>query len=641
MDQRMFLALALSMAVIFGYYTLFPQDSRQKPPADETAGRERAALERLGQGEVGEATSAAAAPRTAGPGSEPAAEATARRISVETPRYRALFDTRGARLVSLQLKNYRRDKELIDWADVIPPLRAFIDKDRSDPEALVEMVKNQLGIAEPLSMEFKGDRALSLEFRDKVFSVDRERVTLEEGDDAPATLTFVGRASNGLTLKKRITFHAESYAIDVELEVINYGTRPLPLEMVTLFGEGPVSSGDGNIRSHFGPIYFENGEVETEDPDDVAEGLPIPDPDWVGITANYFLSAAAYQPQPSILSSIGGEVSLGQDGSNVQRVVVTPEGGEPRAFLVPLLRNKVLVKNGQTVEAGEALAVTRVARAEFRAEKAAIPGEDSQWVSYFGMELPRFELDPNKMYSQPIKFRLYLGPKKSSELEKFGSGLEEAITQTFDWLTFLADPLLAMLHWFNGFSGNYGVAIIMLTVVVRVGMFPLTYKGMVSMKRMQKIQPRVVAMKEKFKNDRERQNKEMMALYKRYKVNPLGGCLPIALQLPIFFALYSSLLGAIELRHAPFIFWIADLSAKDPLYVTPILMGATMFLQQKLTPSTMDPTQQKILQFMPLIFLVFMINFPSGLVLYWLTSNSLSILQQLIINRIKVPEPTD
>ncbi|MEE8396386.1 MAG: membrane protein insertase YidC, partial [bacterium] len=192
-----------------------------------------------------------------------------------------------------------------------------------------------------------------------------------------------------------------------------------------------------------------------------------------------------------------------------------------------------------------------------------------------------------------------------------------------------------------GFSGNYGVAIIMLTVVVRVGMFPLTYKGMVSMKRMQKIQPRVVAMKEKFKNDRERQNKEMMALYKRYKVNPLGGCLPIALQLPIFFALYSSLLGAIELRHAPFMFWIADLSAKDPLYVTPILMGATMFLQQKLTPTAMDPTQQKILQFMPLIFLVFMINFPSGLVLYWLTSNTLSILQQLIINRIKVPEPTD
>ena len=177
-----------------------------------------------------------------------------------------------------------------------------------------------------------------------------------------------------------------------------------------------------------------------------------------------------------------------------------------------------------------------------------------------------------------------------------------------------------------------------LAIPLQVTLFPLTYKGMVSMKRMSKLQPKMKEIREKYKKDKEKINQEMIGLYKRYKVNPLGGCLPIALQIPIFFALFAALSGAVELRHAEFFGWIKDLSTADPLFITPLLMGGSMFLQQKMTPTSMDPTQQKIMMWMPLIFMVFMFNFPSGLVLYWLTSNTLSILQQLVINRVKIPD---
>lgn len=272
----------------------------------------------------------------------------------------------------------------------------------------------------------------------------------------------------------------------------------------------------------------------------------------------------------------------------------------------------------------------------YQAERNPEPDLEPEWIARYGMELPVVTLEPNKQIQSA--FRIYLGPKDEEELLKFGGELRDALDITLD---VLAKPLLVMLRWFHSYTGNWGVAIILLTLVVRVALFPLTYKGMVSMKRMQKLQPKVAALKEKFKNDKEKMNREMMGMYKRYRINPLGGCLPILLQLPVFFALYSALGTAIELRHTPFIGWITDLSAMDGLFVLPLLMGASMFFQQKLTPSSLDPTQQKIMMWMPAIFMVFMMTFPSGLVLYWFTSNLLSILQQLVINRVKVPEPVE
>lgn len=232
-------------------------------------------------------------------------------------------------------------------------------------------------------------------------------------------------------------------------------------------------------------------------------------------------------------------------------------------------------------------------------------------------------------------YNTFLGPKEYDLLVKQKIGLEEAIE--FGWFGFMAKPLLVVLNFFQRYLGNYGLAIVLITVIIKIIFYPLTKHSLKSMKEMQKIQPQLAALKEKYKDNKEKLNKEMMELYKRYKINPVGGCLPMVLQIPVFIALYEVLYVAIELRHAPLFLWIHDLSDKDPYYITPIIMGATMFLQQKMTPSTVDPNQAKIMLIMPIIFTFMFLNFPSGLVLYWLVNNVLSIAQQYYIQRAPSP----
>jgi YidC/Oxa1 family membrane protein insertase len=226
---------------------------------------------------------------------------------------------------------------------------------------------------------------------------------------------------------------------------------------------------------------------------------------------------------------------------------------------------------------------------------------------------------------------IYLGPKEATIMDRVGYSLSSAIDYGF--FGFLSIPLVWLLSFFYSIFKNYGVAIILLTVVVRIVLFPFTYKSMKSMKEMQKMQPLMVELREKYKNDKEKLNQEVMRMYQTHKINPLGGCLPLLLQLPVFIALYKALYVAIQLRHSPFLFWIKDLSEMDPYYVTPIIMGASYFIQQKLTPTSMDPTQQKIMLLMPVIFTVIFLNLPAGLVLYFFVSNLLSIAQQLYMNK--------
>jgi YidC/Oxa1 family membrane protein insertase len=228
----------------------------------------------------------------------------------------------------------------------------------------------------------------------------------------------------------------------------------------------------------------------------------------------------------------------------------------------------------------------------------------------------------------------YIGPKESDRLAAMPYHLDEALN--YGWFTFLAKPLVSGLKFFYSYAGNYGVAIIILTILVKLLFWPLSQKSYKSMEQMKKLQPMVQKIKEKYGDDRQRMNQEVMELYKTYKVNPAGGCLPMLLQIPVFLGLYQGLLNAIELRHAPFIahlpftdiVWLADLSAKDPFYITPVVMGATMLLQQRLTPAPADPTQAKIMMFMPVVFTFMFLNFPAGLVVYWLVNNVLSIGQQ-------------
>jgi YidC/Oxa1 family membrane protein insertase len=230
-----------------------------------------------------------------------------------------------------------------------------------------------------------------------------------------------------------------------------------------------------------------------------------------------------------------------------------------------------------------------------------------------------------------LDYLLYFGPKDLDILKAVDHQLARAID--FGFFAPIARPLLHVLKFFYSFIGNYGVAIILLTAIIKALFWPLTQKSYSSMKAMQKLQPEMLRIKEKYKNDRERLNRETMELYKTNRVNPLGGCLPMLVQIPVFFALYKVLLDAIELRHAPFALWLTDLSAKDPYYVTPIVMGATMFIQQKMTPTNMDPVQAKMFMIMPIVFTFLFLNFPSGLVIYWLVNNVLTIAQQFFINR--------
>ncbi len=231
-----------------------------------------------------------------------------------------------------------------------------------------------------------------------------------------------------------------------------------------------------------------------------------------------------------------------------------------------------------------------------------------------------------------FNYSLYLGPKDHTILKAQNIGLENAI-DFGDWLKWLAMPLLAALKFLYGYVHNYGIAIIILTILIKVIFWPLGNKSYKSMKEMQKLQPKMAALREKYKDDKTKLSQESMALYKTHKVNPLGGCLPMVVQIPVFFGLYKCLLYAIELRHSPLFWWIQDLSAKDPYYITPIIMGATMFIQQKMTPTGADPMQAKIMLFMPIIFTFMFLNFPSGLVIYWLFNNIISIGQQVYINR--------
>ncbi|NPA24218.1 MAG: membrane protein insertase YidC [Deltaproteobacteria bacterium] len=233
--------------------------------------------------------------------------------------------------------------------------------------------------------------------------------------------------------------------------------------------------------------------------------------------------------------------------------------------------------------------------------------------------------------SQANRIKAYIGPKKGDLLQALGVHLEASIE--YGWFGVIARPLVWLLHFFYQYVHNYGVAIIILTILIKLAFYPLSQKSYKSMSQMKKIQPKLAKLKEKYKDDKARLNKEMMDLYRTHKVNPFGGCLPMVVQIPVFFALYRALMVAIELRHAPFVFWITDLSAKDPYYVTPLVMGATMFLQQKMTPTTGDAMQAKMMLFMPIVFTFMFLNFPSGLVLYWLVNNILSIGQQYLVMR--------
>lgn len=589
MDKNTLLAVVLSGAIMVGWYALFPPP--EPPPrevvntVDQTLTEHKSASSRTEIAETGysDSTLSTAAPLASI--AEVDSSLPSKEVSIETDNYRLVLDTRGGIAKSLQLKHFKHTKPRLTLSTWFPMLTSFIGPDYRDEvteDNRVQMFGNHLAEVPAFTQEFKNDPKTSALFRNAVFATSAEEIVLDEGE-GKVTLTLTSPVLNGLQLIKYFEVTPDSYIINYRVQLINRSNEAQAVEVLYFFGEQRLSDSNGGMQqvSHEGPVFYFDESLQTETTDNIEGELPVTQMKWLGVEDQYFISAA-----------------------------------------VPM----TTVRNG-LFRAGAYLSDPQP---NVQGERLLSP--------YFGVALPPTNLQPNLLVESD--FRMYYGPKEDEELLKFGHNL---VVSHDRMLEVLAGPLLDLLRLIYGYVENYGVAIIILTIIVRLVLFPLTFKGMKSMKRMQQLSPRMKKLQAKYKNNKEKLNKEMMELYRKNRVNPLGGCLPMLLQIPVFFALYSSLSSAVELRHAPFMFWISDLSQPDGLGITPLLMGASMYFQQKLTPQTamMDSTQAKVMQMLPFIFTIFTFTFPSGLTLYWVTSNVLSIAQQQIINRIKTPEMQD
>ncbi|MBW6520099.1 MAG: membrane protein insertase YidC [Desulfoarculaceae bacterium] len=443
------------------------------------------------------------------------------------------------------------------------------NESRAKDSAGVQLVNTTEQEGFPLTFSWGGVAAINT-----FYSADRDKVKFH-GAETASTLTMKGVNESGLELERSYRFDRTTYLMELVFRVKNTSSTPLQgsalLHQANLPFEKETT---GSMIALFsGPALFMDGQRQEFTSKELIEGPKTVQGkvDWAAYDSTYFMCGI-------LPGNEGGtSVTMQQMGKLV------------------------------TMKVGGDLDVLQ-------------PGQE-------------------KVYT----YHAYFGPKKLSLLEKTGYNLDEAVN--FGWFDIMAKPTLLLLNFFHTYVKNYGIAIILVTIAFKLAFWPIAQKGLKSMKNMQKLQPKMVKLKEKYKDDPAMMNKEVMNLYKTYKVNPLGGCLPMVLQIPVFFALYKVLLMSIELRHAPFMLWISDLSAPDRLMigidipylggipVLTLLMGASMFLQQKMTPTTADPTQAKIMLFLPVIFTFMFLNFASGLVLYWFINNLLAILQQYLINR--------
>ncbi len=445
-----------------------------------------------------------------------------------------------------------------------------------------EEVNQQGGNMVLLELEPREPYSLGLAFAQidpylavRSFTTDGKDMTVTQNGQ---TLSFTRNVS-GINVTKTYTFDPDSYAFNLKVTIANPTGNKYDLVPELTLAEY-VSKKDINFYAFTGSQMVAQGGLVEKDHGDL-EDKPVVtgNLDFISMSIPYFMGAVAPGPWPQ--SAVGKDSFRGScDEKVMTATLVSPH---------------LALDAGQTMD---------------------------------------------------LNYLVYYGPKELSVLEPLGHNLAMAVD--FGWFDFFAKPMLAGLKFFYGYVKNYGVAIIIITILIKLIFWPLQNKSYQSMKRMQKLQPQMKKIREKYKDDKQEQNQQIMQLYKTYKVNPLGGCLPMVVQIPIFIAFYKVLGSSIELRHAPFMLWINDLAAPDRLPigfdipfvgagipVLTLLMGASMFLTQKMTPSTGDPTQQKMMMLMPIIFTIMFINFPSGLVLYWFVQNLLGIGQQYLVNRRK------
>ena len=403
--------------------------------------------------------------------------------------------------------------------------------------------------------------------------IDNEKISIKNKN---YQLSFIKNTVEGIHIKKTFTFQPNSYLIDLDVIIQNNSNKALSDQLGLKLATIRKVSKSSSSYAFEGPSALIDGKLEQvkikkDNPPDMLKGKI----QWIALEDRYFMtSLIAKEPHKSSM-----------------RIKIDP--------------GKLLNE-------------------------------------YIG---PKIDIENNT--SKRFKYAIFFGPKKQALLEKLNYNLSQVIH--FGFFDFLAKPFLWFLNFIYSIIPNYGVSIIILTILTKVLLWPLGNKSYKSMNQMKRLQPLMKEIREKYKNDKTKMNQEMMGLYRTYKINPLGGCLPMIVQIPVFFALYRMLYQAIELRHAPFIWWINDLSAPDRLFhfnfsipimqppfgipVLTIIMGASMLLQQKMSPPPGDPAQAKMMMIMPIVFTVIFINFSSGLVLYWLVNNLLSIGQQYYIQK--------
>ena len=550
--RRFILALSLSLLVFLVYVRFFAPKPPEKPAVPETA------KEEMSPQKPAEPTHSSVRPEAVAAKIEQAAAG--REIVIETDLVKARVNTAGGVISGWELKHFReadktavglgamyskimgqappeKPKKELGNVQLLPTYEGIDRKDMIAPLTVAPLDKALYGLAR---VEYRSDRA-----------------SLQLGKDKPSeTLVMTYKGPAGIEIEKRLTFHNDSYKVDVVVQT--KGLDGYNLSLGTDFGIADKVSKDASGR--VGLVAVADGKLISEKLDSIkGEVQHTGAIDWFGQDDKYFTA--------TLLSGVNGIITS-------KRVPAPKEIGD-------LLTTDLTVK-----------------------EK---PEEHT--------------------------FSLYAGPKSFTLLEAQGHGMEQMVD--YGWFSILAKPMFWLLRNFYSITKNYGIAIILLTIVVRALLFYPSLKSATAMEEMKKIQPQLLAIREKYKKDSARMNQEMMKLYKEHKVNPLGGCLPMLLQLPFFVALYNVLSVSIELRQSPFItFWIKDLSVYDPYYILPVLMGVSMIFTMKMTSTTVDPQQQKIMMFMNIAFIFLFAWLPAGLLLYITLSNVLSIVQQLYVRKL-------
>ena len=435
----------------------------------------------------------------------------------------------------------------------------------------VELVKTSNVEELPLAFNFLNNPVAALNLAPYV----ADQSSLQIASNETKSLSFQYEAPGWLKITRQCVFYGDKYLIDLHIRVKDLSSQTWANSPTLSLINLPISASGSSRYTFQGPALFANNKLEQVRFKKIKGEKEFPGPiDWIAYTSQYFAMAVA-------------------------PIDMAPNHAQLKA----------LDDARQMVE-----------------------------TTFIG---PKITLQPGA--EQEFHYKLFLGPKEESYLKAADSKLTHIIN--YGWFDIIAQPLLKCLKFSHRFTHNYGVDIIILTILIKLLFWPLTHKSYVSMQQMKKLQPKMQKIREKYKDDKEKMNQEIMQMYRTHKVNPVGGCLPMLLQIPVFFALYRVLYSALAIRHAPFMLWINDLSAPDRLPVglnipylgglpvLTILMGISMFAQQKMSPTTGDPRQEKMMMMMPVIFTVFFVNFPSGLVLYWLVNNLLSIGQQYYINK--------